>query len=324
MSRPLVSIIIPCYRQGHYLGAAIESALGQSYPSIQVVVVNDGSDDDTEAVAARYAGRITYVFKPNGGLSSARNAGILAAEGDYLHFLDADDLLHPEAIASLVEAMDGKCRRFCIIGHQNFERDIDPDPAAGHLVPVSFACFPHLIQKNIFPVHSVLCRRDMVTEAEGFDENLRSCEDWDLWIRLGFDGAEPVTVQRVGAYYRRYANSMSTNRLIMLQMRTEVLLKTHQGIVGVPDRLKNWGTDLVEAEHRVLRHLIVQDPRSRYVMRLVAAIGELADRGIVHRHPARHRALMKGLPLLCHEHLIIKIHKIFNSDSYICHKNCIF
>ena len=316
MSRPLVSIIIPCYRQAHYLGAAIESALGQSYPTIQVVVVNDGSDDDTEAVAAWYAGRITYVFKPNGGLSSARNAGILAAEGDYLHFLDADDLLHPEAIASLVEAMDGKCRRFCIIGYQNFERDIDPDPAAGYLVPASFGCFPRLIQYNGFPVHSVLCRRDMVTTAEGFDENLRSCEDWDLWIRLVFDGAEPVTVQRVGAYYRRYANSMSNNRLIMLQTRTEVLLKTHQRIVGVPDRLKNWGTDLDEAEHRVLRHLIVQDPRSRYVMHLVAAIGELAARGVVHRHSARHRALMGVLPVHFCESMIMRFYKIFNKDIY--------
>ena len=133
----------------------------------------------------------------------------------------------------------------------------------------------------------------MATAAGGFDENLRSCEDWDLWIRLVFDGAEPVTVQRVGAYYRRYANSMSNNRLIMLQTRTEVLLKTHQRIVGIPDHLKNWGTDLDEAEYRVLRHLIVQYPRSPYVMRLVAAIGGLAARGVVHRHSARHRALMK-------------------------------
>ena len=319
MSRPLVSIIIPCYRQAHYLGAAIESALGQSYPTIQVVVVNDGSDDDTEAVAARYAGRITYVFKPNGGLSSARNAGILAAEGDYLHFLDADDLLHPEAIASLVEAMDGKCRRFCIIGYQFFERDIDPDPAAGHLVPAYFACFPHLIHSNRFPPHCFLCRRDMVTAAGGFDENLRSHEDWDLWIRLVFDGAEPVTVQRVGAYYRRYANSMSTNRLIMFQTRIEVLLKTHQRIVGVPDHLKNWGTDLAEAEYRVLRHLIVQDPRSPYVMRLVAAIGELAARGVVPRHSACHRALMKVLPIHLCECIIMIFHKVFNKDIYKIH-----
>src|SRR5690349_757340 len=96
---PLVSVIIPCYRQGQFLRTAIDSALAQSYPHIEVLVVNDGSDDDTETIAQSYAGRIQYLHRANGGLSAARNTGILQARGTYLKFLDADDHLHPEQIA---------------------------------------------------------------------------------------------------------------------------------------------------------------------------------------------------------------------------------
>src|ERR1700761_1458333 len=108
MTDPLVSVIIPCYKQAQYLPEAVESVLAQTYPHVETIVVNDGSPDDTEAVAGRYGDRIRYVWRPNGGISAARNTGITQARGAYLKFLDSDDLLHPEQIARQMEALAGR------------------------------------------------------------------------------------------------------------------------------------------------------------------------------------------------------------------------
>src|SRR5215210_2105808 len=94
---PLVSVIIPCYNQAHFLGEAIESVLGQSYPNFEIVVVDDGSPDDTAEVAARYP-EVRYICQDNQGLSAARNTGLGQSEGEYVVFLDADDRLLPEAL----------------------------------------------------------------------------------------------------------------------------------------------------------------------------------------------------------------------------------
>ena len=98
MTEPLVSVIIPCYNQGKYLAEAIESALNQTYPHVEVIVVNDGSTDNTAEVAARYAGRITYVEQENGGPSAARNAAIGVATGSLIAHLDSDDRWSPQKL----------------------------------------------------------------------------------------------------------------------------------------------------------------------------------------------------------------------------------
>ncbi len=128
MNRDLVSIIIPCYRQAHFLPAAIECALAQSYGAVEIIVVNDGSDDGTEEVASRYGERIAYVAKQNGGLPSARNAGIRQSHGEWLFFLDADDLIHPDAITWLVKAAAGRNGCVAQMGWRRFASDPQEEP----------------------------------------------------------------------------------------------------------------------------------------------------------------------------------------------------
>src|SRR4051812_37127670 len=123
MSLPLVSVITPCYRQAEFLATALRSVFAQSYPATEAVVVNDGSDDNTEAVVSRFGDRVRYNWQPNAGLSAARNAGIAAARGQYLLFLDSDDCLHPDAISWLVEAANGREDVLCVMGWRLFERD---------------------------------------------------------------------------------------------------------------------------------------------------------------------------------------------------------
>src|SRR5690554_879710 len=108
-SGPLVSVIIPCYNHGEYLSEAIESVLNQTYTPIEVIVIDDGSSDDTEKVAKRYPS-VRYFFQENKGLSSARNLGITNSTGELLVFLDADDLLLHYAIdynVKFLQADDG-------------------------------------------------------------------------------------------------------------------------------------------------------------------------------------------------------------------------
>lgn len=241
MTPPVVSIVIPCYRQGHFLAGAIDAALDQSYPRVEVVVVNDGSDDETDAVAGRYAGRIRYVRQHNQGLSAARNAGVAAATGQYLLVLDSDDLLHPDAVAWLVEAADGRDEILCVAGFRRF----DADPAAGseQLPPVAPPPAATLLRTNLGPPHCYLSSRSMVARAGGFDVGLRSCEDWDMWLRLVFAGAELIPVRRVTALYRQHPESMSRNVRRMAQTRIAVMTRVMRQADADPAGIRRLGAD---------------------------------------------------------------------------------
>ena len=105
---PLVSVIIPTYNRSELLQLAIESVLAQTYPAIQLIVVDDGSSDDTPAMLAQYAGRIVNVRKANQGGTAARNTGIQFAHGEYLNFMDHDDLMMPTKIERQMEIMHAK------------------------------------------------------------------------------------------------------------------------------------------------------------------------------------------------------------------------
>jgi GT2 family glycosyltransferase len=255
MGSPLVSVIIPCYRQARYLGQAIDSVFAQSYAAVEVIVVSDGSDDDPEAVVRRYGDRVYYIGKPNGGPSSARNAGLTLATGPYVYFLDADDLIHPDAIAWLVEAMAGAEDRVALMGYRRFATDPGRDGGAPEVPDRLDSFFPNLIHSNFGPPHCYLAPRRAVAEAGGWDEAVRTCEDWDLWVRLALGGLCLVTLPRVGAYYRVHAASSSTNRARMFQGRTRLLLHLCRWFEQRPDLLGTCGPELLRAAERSLcRH----------------------------------------------------------------------
>src|SRR5215212_9338337 len=117
----LVSVIIPCYNQAHFLGEAIESVLSQSYKNFEIIVVDDGSSDNTSEVASSYE-EVRLVRQENRGLSAARNAGITHSEGEYLVFLDADDRLLPKALEAGLECFEAHPECALVAGHSKFIR----------------------------------------------------------------------------------------------------------------------------------------------------------------------------------------------------------
>ena len=236
---PLVSVIIPCYRQGHFLAGAIDSALAQTYPSVEVVVVDDGSDDNTDEVATRYSGKLVYVRKSNGGLSSARNAGLETARGEYVLFLDADDLLPSTAVADLVDALP-TADALVIGGHSTFTHNPTTD-AGPSIQPPSSPPLPQAFEYNLAPVHCWLSPRQAIDEVGRFDTSLRSLEDWHLWLRLLLSGRPVATIQQVVAYYRLYPGSMSTNRERMFQMRLRVMDDLLDWVGQNRDLWNKWG-----------------------------------------------------------------------------------
>ncbi len=205
--RPLVSVVIPNFNYGDFLAEAIESALGQTYPNVEVIVVDDGSSDSSPAVIASFAGRIRPVAKENGGLSSARNAGIRVTRGDLLLFLDADDILAPGAVEGLVSAYTA-----CGSGDRLVYGDsLFSDGSAAWSVKrksPSGRIWHELLGGNFICCHEALVPRRLALEEAGFDESLRMSEDFDLWLRLA-KGNEFHHVAVTVARRRIHAKMMS-------------------------------------------------------------------------------------------------------------------
>ncbi len=208
----MVSIIIPCYNYSRFLPAAIDSALAQSTPalSVEVLVMDDGSTDDTAAVAARYGSRIRYHHKVNAGLSAARNTGIDLAANDLVVFLDADDMLAPGAVQNLLAARTTCSAPPAVMAGRDLAVATDgiplaaPPPESGRIKPVSAR---DLVLRNRF-APAVLADRRMLLALGGFDTGLRASEDRDMWIRAA--AIHPVALlDRVVLLKRDHGNNMS-------------------------------------------------------------------------------------------------------------------
>lgn len=283
----LVSIVIPCWRQARFLPTSVGSALAQTDAAVETIVVNDGSDDDTAAVAASFAPRVRYVEKRNGGLASARNAGLAAAEGDACLFLDADDALAPGAVARLVGAAgaDG----LAVGGYRTFRDDPSEAGGAERLPPEAAEPFPHLVRDNFGPPHAYLAPTALLLRLGGFDETMPTgCEDWDAWSRLAFAGAPFSAVRRVVALYRDTPGSMSKSLPRMLRSRAEVLLRQHAAMAADPALRARCAADLIASARRVLRRIHAQAlGEATLAARLRSLVGDLEALG--HRAPAGRR-----------------------------------
>lgn len=233
----LVSVVIPCHGHARFLAAAIDSALAQDHRPLEVVVVDDGSPDDTAEVASSYA-EVVLVRQEQAGLSAARNAGLRASSGAMVAFLDADDLLMPGGIRAGVEALRSRPEvAFTAGGHVRVDD-------AGRALPVSEAervadgddAYLALLRGNWIGMHAaVLYRREAVEAAGGFDPSLPACEDYDLYLRIARE--RPVSQHdAVVASYRRHGDNMSQDVRLMMGEIMHVLDRQLPHVVDDPAR----------------------------------------------------------------------------------------
>ncbi len=180
MTAKLVSVIIPTYNQGRFIRTSALSALEQSYQPIELIVVDDGSTDNTRQQLAPYLDRIRYFSQPNAGPSAARNNGIRQARGDWVAFLDADDLWHRLKIERQLEAIRGRSD-VALVGSPSIRVLPDALPPAPVARAVTVRDF--LMSTRVSP-SGALVRRQSFDTVGLFDESLRFSEDRDMWLRI--------------------------------------------------------------------------------------------------------------------------------------------
>ena len=202
--QPSVAVVIPCFNQKRFLSKAIDSALGQTVPPEEVIVVDDGSSEKLAAVTASYAG-VSLICQSNRGLAGARNCGLRAASSDKIIFLDADDRLLPEAIAAGLQCFAGNPDAGFVYGGFN---DVTRRGRTPCFSPVG--THRDLIATNwIGMIATVMFDRRILLDQGGFDESLGMCEDWDAYLRLSrhLRFASHPTI--IADYVRHGANASS-------------------------------------------------------------------------------------------------------------------
>ncbi len=237
---PVVSFVVPAYNVARYIRRAVDSALSQTYPAVEVIVVDDGSTDETWSVLRQhYASdaRVRLIQQANAGPSAARNHGIREARGDYIHFLDADEFLHPTKVERSMALFQRDPETAVVYGH-----GIPLEPDGVTEIAMALPPLPSgwvlcewltgTMSGGTYGVtSSFMVRRDALARTGGFREDQWVAEDWDLWLRLAahypFAALDEALV-----YYHRLPDGLHTNRLRMAEGR----LQTVQQARDLPGR----------------------------------------------------------------------------------------
>ncbi len=216
---PLVSVIIPCFNHARFLQEAVESVLQQTYPNIEIIIVNDGSTDDTEQTAKSFEG-IKYFYQPNKGLSAARNAGIKEASGEFLVFLDADDWLYKDAIFTNFQYLQRNPLAAFVSGAHD-KVTSDKKFISEAVWQINSDHYLHLLQGNYIGMHATVMYRRHIFDEFLFDTNLKACEDYDLYLRIARKHPVVHHTHKL-APYRIHGNNMSSDISMMLDMVLQV------------------------------------------------------------------------------------------------------
>lgn len=189
---PLASVIIPTFNRRALVAEAIASALAQEGADFELIVVDDGSTDGTEAALAPIRDQLRFLSQTNRGVSAARNTGARVARGEWLAFLDSDDIWLPDKLcAQMAFVREHPETRICQTGEIWIRNGVRVNPCNHHRKPDGDVFLPSL-QRCLVSPSAVMIRRDLFEAAGGFDESLPACEDYDLWLRLAWQTPVPL------------------------------------------------------------------------------------------------------------------------------------
>ena len=238
MNPPLISVIIPCFNGARFLPEAFASIQRQTFPHIETIVVDDGSSDDSAAIAQSQGGSVRYVFQENRGLPGARNTGLANARGSLITFLDVDDVYSDAKLQVQTELLRSDPELHIVVGRMQKTRYTGSQNGRPVFVPYEEPA-PAL------KMDCALIRREVFDTVGHFDESRRYCDDWDWFMRAREAGMKFLMHSEVVAEYRRHEANMTNqaeagNRhtLQMLKNSLERRRRQHGEARSLPSLLK--------------------------------------------------------------------------------------
>ncbi|UTA47363.1 glycosyltransferase [Simiduia sp. 21SJ11W-1] len=241
---PLVSVVIATYNMGQYLPQAVESILSQTWKNLEIIVVDDGSEDDTPKVMKQFSGneKVHYIGNKNQGQPKAKNCGVRNAKGDFIAFCDADDLWEPYKLAKQMPLFNNLRTGvvYSEVSHidEHNSRYEKPPAYARHRGKVT----EQLLYKNFVPFGTAVIRRQCVLQNGMFDEEFRMGIDWDLWLRYSLDWEFDYVPDKTYVY-REWSGQMSTNYRGRYDHAFRILKKfssRHQGRLDKQSLKRAW------------------------------------------------------------------------------------
>ena len=242
-SLPLISVIIPTFNTVDFVLRAIESVLNQTYSNFEIIVIDDGSTDDTRLVLEEYK-TIKYFHQENKGLSSARNSGIQKSKGEYLVFLDADDWLEEDALQQNFSVIKNKPDIAFVSGNYYLLR-AKTNEIEAIMTTVTDDHYIRLLQSNYIGMHAAVMFQRWVFQQIRYDETLKACEDYDLYLAV--TRKYPVIHhQKFIATYYFHSSGISHNHQLMMDSINIVIkkqrrfLKSFEELFAYLEGLQQW------------------------------------------------------------------------------------
>jgi len=220
-----VSVIIPTYNSARFLTEAIDSVLAQSFKDFEILVIDDGSTDETKAVMQRYGSPVRYIYQANAGVAAARNRGIELSRGKYVAFLDADDAWFADKLETQLDALakHADCRAcysaFTVADHHMNSIDIRRSNRQGRAIDDLLS-----LGNLIGTPSTVLCERPLFEAVGGFDPEMSQCADWDMWVRIA-SHTEFLYIAEPLVKYRQHDGNMSRSASLLESDSLRVLEK---------------------------------------------------------------------------------------------------
>jgi len=236
MGSKLISVIVPCYNQAHFLSETLDSMVNQTYSNWECIIVNDGSTDNTEEVALSYVERdkrFIYYRQENRGLSSARNAGLNMAKGSFIQFLDSDDILLQSKLEKQINIMVDNSYDICVCKYKLFSKDKNrPFSTEISVKDYNFSLDGFLYSWNVdfvFPPVCYFVRKDFLKEKEiFFNKKLKAWEDWFFLLQMTLNKANFFVINEELALYRRHVNNMTNNIDFMSENLIKATFAVHE------------------------------------------------------------------------------------------------
>jgi glycosyltransferase involved in cell wall biosynthesis len=226
MTQSLCSIIIPTYNHGKYIERSVQCALDQTYPNVEVLVVDDGSTDDTPERVRKFGDRIIYIRKENTGRGDSRNRALERSSGEYIQFLDADDTIDPEKLAKQIPILEGDESVAVVYSDCscNDESGIDQEDAS-YALREDEDPLPILVRRTLFGIHAGITRRSAIIDVGMFDAHALAQEDWDLWLKLALRGYKYKYIPGRLAHYDQRGSSTVVDAPLMYRRMWNMLQK---------------------------------------------------------------------------------------------------